>query len=210
FQALLARYSGQRVVAVGTPIANRRWGETEDLIGLFVNTLVMCTDLGGEPCFDELTARVREVVLDSHAHQDLPFEKLVEELQPQRDPSSTPLFQAMLAFHDAPPAVELGGLRIRPFRVEAAVAKFDLVLFLDRGESGLSGILEYRSELFDTTTMGRLARQFETLLGAVTTRPETPISSLELLRPGERAQVLTEWNDTVTPYPRTTPAHRLF
>ncbi|MCP4659021.1 MAG: non-ribosomal peptide synthetase, partial [bacterium] len=156
FQALLARYSGQDDVAIGSGIANRNRPEIEPLIGFFVNTLLLRTHLGGDPSFAELLDRVRELTLGAYAHQDLPFEKLVEELQPQRDLSRQPLFQVMFVLQNTPgPALRLPRLEVQPIRVDNGTAKFDLTLSLDEDESGLTGTVEYRTDLFDRTTILR-------------------------------------------------------
>src|SRR5262249_11580409 len=165
FQALLGRYSGQEDVCVGTPIANRTRAETEGLVGFFVNTLVLRGDLSGDPTFRGLLGRVRETCLGAYAHQDVPFERLVEELRPQRDPSRTPLFQVMLALdHDPAHDVSLPGLTFSASRVDTGTSKFDLSLHLTGTAEGLEGTLEYSAELFEEATAARLAGHLRALL----------------------------------------------
>ncbi|MFY9826670.1 MAG: amino acid adenylation domain-containing protein, partial [Thermoanaerobaculia bacterium] len=195
WQALLGRLAGQDDVAVGTPVANRIRSETAGLIGFFVNTLVLRGDLSGDPTFRELMGRLRAVALDAFAHQDLPFERLVEELRLERDPSRTPLFQALLVLQNAPSStLAAGGLEIRDLAVPTATAKFDLSLSLSELPEGLEGALEFSAELFDGATAARLARAFETLLAAGLADPELRLSELPLLTPGARHQLLVEWN----------------
>ncbi len=209
FQALLCRYTGQEDVPVGTPVAGRVRVELEPLIGLFVNTLVLRGDLSGDPSFRELLGRGREVALEAFAHQDAPFEKLVEELRPERNLAHTPLFQVMLILQNAPTgAVALGGLELSRLPLESGSAKLDLMLSLAEG-GGLTGQLEYRTDLFDRATMVRLLGHFEVLLRAAVAEPERRLSSLPLLTEPERRQSL-EWNDTRTVYPGgETCLHRL-
>jgi amino acid adenylation domain-containing protein len=200
FQALLHRVSGAEQLLVGTPIANRNRAETEGLIGFFVNTLVMradLEDLEGTPTFLDLLARTREATLEAHAHQDLPFEKLVEELRPERDLSHTPLFQVMLVLESLPAPPDLAGLEVAALPVDNRTAKFDLTLIAaDRPEAGLELDLEYSTDLFDAPTMGRLLTWLRTLLAGAVADPAARLSALPLLGEVERFQVLTEWNDT--------------
>lgn len=211
FQTLLSRYSGQKDVAVGSPIAGRTRPETEDLIGFFVNTLVLRTDLTGDPTFAELLARVKEMTLEAHAHQDVPFEVLVEELQPVRDLSVTPLFQVAFALQNASlPEFSLPGLNVRQVEVESGAAKFDLTLFLTEGEQGFSGTFEYNTNLFDRETIERISRHFERLIEAALEYPQKRISQLPLLSEDERRTILYEWNDTAGPFPSEVCMHELF
>ncbi|HEX8188279.1 MAG TPA: condensation domain-containing protein, partial [Pyrinomonadaceae bacterium] len=197
FQALLHRYTRQSDIVVGTPIAGRNRAEVENLIGFFVNTLVLRTDLSGDPSFRELLRRVREVTLGAFEHQDVPFEKLVEELRPERDPSHQPLFQAMLVLQNTPQeGVGFGDLRLSRLALESNVAKFDLTLGLEEGGDGLIGAFEYNTELFEAATVADLARHFERLLRAAVASPERPLSTLEMLDDEERRRLLSEWNDT--------------
>ncbi|MFD7431571.1 amino acid adenylation domain-containing protein [Streptomyces sp. NPDC059818] len=213
FQVLLAKYSMQDDIAVGSPIAGRNRAETEDLIGFFVNTLVMRTDLSGDPAFTELIDRVRDTALGAYDHQDLPFERLVEELAPDRDPSRNPLFQILFALQNVPDGHtwSLPGLDVEPFAVTLPDAKFDLSLMMSEGPAGgLRGTLEYRTDLFERDTVGRLAGHLGTLLAAVAGAPGARLSQLCMLPPAERRTSLVEWNDTAAAYPDTATLHGLF
>jgi amino acid adenylation domain-containing protein len=211
FQVLLYRYTGQDDILVGAPIANRTQAECEGLIGFFVNTLVLCTDLAGNPNFRELLRRVREVALGAYAHQDLPFERLVEELQPERDLSRNPLFQVMFDLQNAPlPALDLPDLTVQPLTVDYGTAKFDLTLSVQETAQGLNGLLEYNTDLFDEATIMRLAGHFQTLLEGITADPAQPIGTLPLLTEAERQYLLVDWNATRTDYPREMCVHQLF
>ena len=203
WQLLLSRYSGQEDICVGTPIANRNRAETEDLIGFFVNTLVLRTDLSGDPSVRELLARVREVCLGAYAHQDMPFEKLVEALQPERDLRRTPLFQTMFILQNASTAavLELPGLQLQSVGSGGEMAEFDLTLSLSESVRGVQGELSYRTELFEAQTMARLARHYEVLLRSLVGNPEQRLSELSLLTEAERQQLLVEWNETAVAYP---------
>ena len=165
FATLLSRYSGQTDVVVGAPIANRNHRETEGLIGFFVNTLPLRLDLAGDPTFAELLGQVRQVTLDGYAHQDVPFEKLVEELQPERSLSHTPLFQVALVLQNVPmEQLELPGLTFTPLELESHTAKFDLTLAFQETAQGLYGAWEYSRDLFEAATIRRMARHFQTIL----------------------------------------------
>ncbi|HVR99443.1 MAG TPA: amino acid adenylation domain-containing protein, partial [Thermoanaerobaculia bacterium] len=203
FEALLSRYSGQQDLAIGTPVAGRNRTELEGLIGFFVNTLVLRGDLTGEPTFRELLGRVRETALAAHAHQDVPFEKLVQELSPERSLAQTPLFQVMFVLQNAPvESLEIQNLRLRPVSGAGTTAKFDLELSLGEWNGGLRGAVEYATDLFDTATMDRLLVHYESLLTAAVATPELMASELPLLSPAERHQLLSEWNDTAVPASR--------
>jgi amino acid adenylation domain-containing protein len=211
FQTLLYHYTGQEDISVGTAIANRNRAEIEGLIGFFVNTLVMRADLSGQPSFQKLLKQVREVALGAYTHQDLPFEMLVEELQPERDLSHTPLFQAAFALQNAPMrTIELPGLTLTPLEADSGTAKFDLTLTMAEGPDGLRGTIEYNTDLFELATIQRMAGHFRTLLEGIVADPEQPISRLPLLMEAERHQLLVEWNNTETPYPADRCAHGLF
>ncbi|MFJ6466861.1 amino acid adenylation domain-containing protein [Streptomyces sp. NPDC091387] len=213
FQVLLAKYSMQDDIAVGSPIAGRNRAETEDLIGFFVNTLVMRTDLSGDPAFTELIDRVKDTALGAYDHQDLPFERLVEELAPDRDPSRNPLFQILFALQNVPDGHtwSLPGLEVEPFAVTLPDAKFDLSLMMSEGPAGgLRGTLEYRTDLFERDTVDRLAGHLGTLLAAVAGAPGARLSQLCMLPPAERRRSLVEWNDTAAAYPDTATLHGLF
>ena len=207
-QVLLSRYSGQEDIAIGTPIAGRTRAETEELIGFFVNTLVMRTDLSGDPGFREVLSRVREVALGAYDHQDLPFEKLVEELQPERDLSRVPLSQVFFALQNMPQeALKLPDLTLEQHKVESGKVKFDLSFFMFEEEQGLKGRLVYNADLFDDATIERMLGHLQTLLQGIVEDPDRHLSELPLLSEAERHQLLFEWNDTVTKYPRDRCVH---
>src|SRR2546429_1293221 len=211
FQTLLLRYTGQPDLVIGSPIANRTRAEIEGLIGFFVNTLALRTDLSGDPSFRQLLARVRQVALGAYAHQDVPFERVVEAVQPQRDPSRNPLFQVMFALQNAP--METLGptdLALNLLQVESGTAKFDVSLFLTEVPEGFIGELEYNTDLFDLATITRLAGHFQTLLEGIVANPEQRLSDLPLLTEAERQQVLAEWNATRVDFPQDACIHELF
>ena len=211
FQTFLYRYSGQDDIVVGTPVAGRNRRELERLIGFFVNTLVLRTDLGGNPSFEQLLNRVREVALQGYTHQDLPFEQLVEALQPTRNLSYTPLFQVMFALDDGGvPSMELLDLAVSSYSVEIVTAKFDLTLSMENTADGLVAEWEYNSDIFDETTIVRMAEHFQTLLEGIVANSKQAISELPLLTPGERQQLLVEWNKTAKDYPQEKCIHQLF
>ncbi|HOG48034.1 MAG TPA: amino acid adenylation domain-containing protein, partial [Anaerolineae bacterium] len=199
FQALLARYTGQEDVCVGSPIANRNRSEIEGLIGFFVNTLVLRTDLSGQPSFRELVRRVRQVALGAYAHQDLPFEMLVDALQPARDMSHSSLFQVMFIVQNAPvQGWELPGLALRRLEVDSGTATFDLTLSVAEGEEGLDVSAEYSSDLFDAADIARLLAHYRALLEGAVAAPERPLGELELLTAAEQRQLVV-WNDSALP-----------
>ena len=201
FDLLLSRYSGQGQVLVGTPIANRNRSETEALIGFFVNTLVLRGDLRGNPTFRELLHRVRESALGGYAHQDLPFEKLVEELQPERDMSRSPLFQVMFVLQNAPQeALELPGLRLSGVGGSGETAKFELTLGLEEREGVIVGGVEYNRDLYEEETVERMARQYERVLAAVVREVEVRVGEVAMLSEEERDQLLSQWNETRREY----------
>ena len=203
FNVLLARYSGQEDIVVGTPVANRNHVELETVIGFFVNTLVLRTNLAGDPTFRQLLARVREVSLGAFAHQDMPFEKLVEELQPDRSLGQNPLFQVSFVFQTVATGAGLDFIN--------AASAFDLTLFVgDRGEGGLGATIEYRRDLFEPDTIVRLAEHYRTLLAGVVVDPDRRLSALPLGDPDELHRILVEWNATATDYPRERSIHGLF
>lgn len=211
FYTLLQRYTNQCDIPVGTPLANRPSTETEGLIGLFVNTLVLRGNLAGNPRFSELLRRVREMCLDAYHHQEVPFEKIVEKLQPERNLSYNPLFQVMFAFQNMPgEALELPGLSVRASRTDAETTMVDLRLLLIDSTEGLQGILEYNSDLFTEITARHLVVHFQTLLGAIVANPEQRVAELNLLTEQERHLMLEEWNNTMRDYPLPLCAHTLF
>ncbi|HEY0095594.1 MAG TPA: condensation domain-containing protein, partial [Archangium sp.] len=191
FQVLLSRYSGQDDLCVGSPIAGRRHAELEGLIGFFVNTLVLRTRLDSALSFRELLARVREVTLGAYAHQDVPFEKLVEALRPARAPNRSPLFQVMFVLQNAPLPALLGpGLTLRPLEVEHRSAKFDLTLSLTETPDGFAGLLEYNTDLFEASTAARMMEHLRTLLEGALARPEQPLGALPLLTEAEHRRLV--------------------
>jgi amino acid adenylation domain-containing protein len=201
FKVLLCRYSGQDEVIVGMPIAGRHRPELEGLVGFFINTLVLRTDLSGKPSFQQVIERVRATALGAYEHQDLPFEELVDTLQPERDPGRTPLFQVMFTFENAAAMkLDLEGLQFEPLSTESATAKFDLALSMTEGERGLFGTLDYNTDLFEASTIRRMAEHFNLLLEGLTHNPDKCVLDLPLLTPSEHQQ-LVEWNETRREYP---------
>ncbi|HEV7899188.1 MAG TPA: amino acid adenylation domain-containing protein, partial [Planosporangium sp.] len=202
FQALLARYTGQDDITVGTPIAGRTRPELEPLIGFFVNTLALRTDLTGNPTFTQLLDRARDTALSAYAHQDIPFEKLVEHLNPTRDLSRTPLFDVMLGYEDATGATDasFGDLDCGGFAVAGPGARYDLVVNLAEQGTTIGGRISYRTSLFDHVTVTRLAERFVTLLAGVADAPHAMLGQLPILTAGDRRQ-LALGNDTATPVP---------
>jgi len=210
-KVLLLRYTGQEDVVVGTPIAHRNRGEVERLIGFFVNTLVLRTDLSGDPTFGELLGRVRRTSLDAYTNQDVPFEALVEELQPDRDPSHTPLFQTMFVLQNAPlNPVELAGLTLSPMPVPAGTAKFDLTLSVEESDGELGCALVYDGALFDASTAARILAHYRSLLEGVAAGADRPISELPMQPADDRRRLLQEWAGTSSSYPRDASLTALF
>ncbi|MEJ6479888.1 non-ribosomal peptide synthase/polyketide synthase [Nostoc punctiforme UO1] len=211
FDTLLYRYTGVADILVGSPIANRDRSEIEGLIGFFVNTLVMRTDLAGNPSFSELLTRVREIAMEAYSHQHLPFEMLVEALQPERDLSHTPLFQVMFTLQNAPiSTVELNQLSVSSTLIEGTTAKFDLTLSMENTATGVVGVWEYSTDLFDASTIERMTGHFVTLLESIIANPQQSISQLPLLTEVEQQQLLVEWNNTQADYPQDKCLHQLF
>ncbi|HEY2740310.1 MAG TPA: amino acid adenylation domain-containing protein, partial [Thermoanaerobaculia bacterium] len=206
WSVLLARFTGQADFTLGTVVAGRHRLEIESLIGFFVNTLVLRPDLSAAPRFTELLSRVRREALDAYAHQDLPFEKLVEDLAPERSLAHAPLFQVMFAWQNAAMSAtgavsELPGLCLAPLDLLGEVTKFDLSLTLQEAGDRIEGSLSYMRDLFDAPTIDRLAAAYSVLLAAVAADPELPVARLALLGPGERHQLVVEWNATSTDWP---------
>src|SRR5689334_3747847 len=211
FKVLLWRYTNQPDIVVGSPIANRTRAETEELIGFFVNTLVLRTDLSGNPTFAELLERVKEVALGAYDHQDLPFEKLVEELSPERDPGRNPLFQISFVLQNATRSrLELPDLTLETLDVHSGTAKFDLTLSILETRNGLKASWEYNTDLFEHARMERMTEHFEVLLEAIVAEPEKRIGELPLLTAREREQVLVHWNQTAVAYPEKQSIQQLF
>ncbi|HEU0079559.1 MAG TPA: condensation domain-containing protein, partial [Longimicrobiaceae bacterium] len=211
WQLLLSRWSGQDDVCVGTPVAGRTRVETEGLIGFFVNTLVMRADLSGDPGFAGLLRQVREAALGAYAHQDVPFERLVEELAPERSPGRSPLFQVVFSLRTLETgALRMGGAQVEPLARDAEPARFDLSLTLFDGEDGgLGGTLLFRTDLFEGATAERMLGHYANLLHALAADPSAPVAHADMLSAAERAQVLREWNDTAAALPRDRCVHEL-
>jgi amino acid adenylation domain-containing protein len=211
FKTLLYRYTHEHDISVGSPVANRNQVETEHLIGMFVNTLVMRTDVSGNPSFRELLSRVREVALGAFSHQDVPFEKLVEELQPERNLSYSPLFQVTFALQNTSmPALQFVGIELNTFQINNNTAKFDLSLDLSETEDCISGYFEYNTDLFNAETIARMSEHFQTLLEGIIANPDQCLGELPILPARERHQLLVEWNNTTVEYPQNQCIHQLF
>jgi amino acid adenylation domain-containing protein len=197
FKVMLMRYSGQKDIVVGTPIAGRTKRELEGLIGFFVNTLVLRTSLEGDPSFVELLESVREVAIGAYTHQDLPFEKLVEELQPQRDLGRDPLLQVLFVLQNIPAeGLKLPGLQLRGIPAESNTAKYDLTLMIQESNGGLTATINYSTDLYEARTMRRMLEQYETLLESIVGDPEQRISLLRVVTKEEQELMLGEWNET--------------
>jgi amino acid adenylation domain-containing protein len=211
FKTLLYRYTGQTDILVGSPVASRNSVEVESLIGLFVNVLVLRTDVSKRPSFRELLARVKSTALAAYVHQDLPFYQLVDELQPERDLSYHPLFQVMFVLQNVPiPIPQLSDVTVSFHEGDNGAAKFDLTLFMEDREQGLVATLEYNRDLFHADTIQRMLGHFQTILESIVSAPDTQITELPLLTVGERHQLLVEWNDTQKHYPHSQCIHQLF
>ncbi|HZI04421.1 MAG TPA: condensation domain-containing protein, partial [Archangium sp.] len=211
FEVVLHRYSGQDDISVGTPIAGRSRPELERLIGFFANTLVLRTRFDGHTPFRELLTRVRETALGAYAHQDVPLEKLVEELQPQRDLSRSPLFQVMFTFQNTRlPDAARAGLELGLMEVDNRTSKFDLELVLTDSAEGFRGRFEYSTDLFDERTVARLSEHLRSVLESAVSRPEQPVGDIPLLGEAEKHQLLVEWNDTHADVTLDTCFHQLF
>ena len=211
WQLLLSRYAGQEDVSVGTPIAGRTHLETEPLIGLFVNTLVLRTDLSAARTFRELLGEVRDVTLGAYQHQEVPFERLVEELAPERSLVQTPLFQVMFSLATLENGTpRLGEVKVEPLGSGGEAARFDLSLWTTQREDRIGGGLLYRTELFDDETIERMLRHLGILLEGVAARPDGRTGEVDLLSAAERAEVLEAWNDTAAAYGRGACLHEMF
>ncbi len=211
FKVLLYRYTGQEDILVGTPIANRTRSELAGLIGFFVNTLVLRTDLAGNPSFSEALKQVRKTATDAYDHQDLPFEMLVEALQPERNMSYTPLFQVMFGLdNEVLNEMDLEGIKATPQPLEFKKAKFDISLFIQVKEAGLTAHWEYNTDLFNSETIERMNGHFLALLEGIIANPSERISQLPLLTKSEQQQLLIDWNNTEVDYPVDKCIHQLF
>jgi amino acid adenylation domain-containing protein len=211
FQTLLHRYTGQDDIAVGSLIANRNRVELEGIIGFFVNTLVLRTGLSGDPRFRVLLQRVHTVTLGAYEHQDVPYEKLLEELRPPRDLSRNPLFQVLFVLHNTPQQMpELPGLSALPLEIDPGTARFDITLEFWETPTGLRGRFEYSTDLFEAATIARMAGHLQTLLEGIVADAEQRLSRLPLLSADERHRLLVEWNATTAPYPDDQCIHYIF
>jgi amino acid adenylation domain-containing protein len=208
FDVFLHRHTGQTDLVVGAPVANRTRPDLEPLIGFFVNTLILRTDVSGDPTFRELLGRVRDVALSAYAHQDVPFERIVEDLQPERDLSRNPLFQVVFAFQNTGPAGGPAPPAGSPV-LETRTAKFDITLGMGETASGMAGALEANADLFEAATVSRLADRFVALLESIAADPDRPVSSLRAMRDDELATLLDEWNRTDDDFPEAC-FHELF
>ncbi|WP_425433911.1 amino acid adenylation domain-containing protein, partial [Marininema mesophilum] len=212
YQGFLSRYTGQEDILVGSPIANRNHQEIEGLIGFFVNTLVYRADVSGNPTFRELLAQVRQKALKAYEHQDIPFEKIVEAVQPERSNSHSPIFQTSFTLQDTASrkSRDLSGKTMEPVDIHTSVAKFDLTVVMEEKAEGLWIAFEYNTDLFDGATIERMARHFENWLNEVAYHSDKTLGSLNLMAEEEKQQLLVDWNDTTVVYPRALTVHELF
>ena len=211
FQILLQHYTSRDDIVVGSPIAGRERRETEDLIGVFINIVVLRSDLSGNPTLHEMLRRTRETVNEAFAHHDLPFEKLVEALKPERDRGRTPFFQILFEFRNVPrDSIRLPDLEIRASRFDPGVARFDLSVDIFEEDGDLWYAFDYSTDVFDATRIEWMANHYRTLLEAAVKDPEMRIASLPLLTQTERQEILVDWNDTRFDYPRDRCIHELF
>ena len=211
FSALLSRYSNETDIVVGSPIANREQNEIANLIGFFVNTLVLRSDLSGNPSFITLLEQSKLTLLEAYAHQQVPFEQLVERVRPERSLSHSPLFQIMLVLqNNEQGTLELPGLTFSPVEQSGGIAKYDLTLEVTEDAQGLQLDWEYNTGLFEAATIARLAQHFERLLESLLKTPETSVFDVDLLSDAERQQLLVEWNNTQADYPHERCIHELF
>jgi len=211
FQTLLAKYTGQNDIVIGSPIAGRNRAESEDLIGFFVNTLVLRTNFAGEPTFSDILQRVREVALGAYANQDLPFERLVEMLQPDRSSTQSALVRIMFALQNSDwENFRIGNVTAQMVELPSTSAKFDLTFVIKQSPSGFGAAVEYNTDLYEKAAIERLLRSFQNLLKAIADQPHQKIASLPLLSDVERRQILVEWNATERPFPADKGVHEIF
>jgi amino acid adenylation domain-containing protein len=211
FAALLARQSNQHDLVIGSPVASRSRAELEPLVGFFVNTLALRVDASGDPAFRTLLSRVRETALGGYAHQNLPFDRLVDELQPARDLSRNPLFQVMFALQNAPvSAIALPGITVTPIDIERSTAQFDIVLDMWPQHDGLLGVLEFSTALFDHSTVARMIDQYRTILTGIVADPDATLSRLPMLGDSERRTLLDGFNSRRAQFPVNSTLHELF
>jgi amino acid adenylation domain-containing protein len=210
FQTLLHRYTGSQDILVGTPVSGRQYTEIEGLIGFFVNTLVMRGNLSGNPSFRILLGRTRDVALEAYAHQNLPFEKLVQQLHPQRNMSHAPVFQVLFGLQNEPETpLELTGLDLTPIALHTGTSKFDLSVFVKEHSGALELIVEFSTDLFEVGTVRRLLGHYQTLLEGIISNPDENPSRLPLMTESQRHEILVEWNRTETKYPKDRCLHEL-
>ncbi|PEM67651.1 non-ribosomal peptide synthetase [Bacillus pseudomycoides] len=210
FKLLLSRYSNQNDILVGTPIANRSHKELEGIIGFFANTLILRTDVSWELTFRELLERIQKVCLDAYSHQDLPFEKIVEELAPERDLNKNPLFQVMFNFYEAPDQIAFKGLQTNFIDFDNKTAKFDLQMEFVEKDEGLYGILEYNTDLFHKETIDRMIGHYQKLTEVIVRNPDLSIKDISFLLEEEENLLLDEWNETISTYSDEKCLHQLF
>jgi len=211
YQLLLSRYTGVEDVIVGTDVANRNRLETEPLIGFFVNQLALRSNLGGDPTFRELLSRVRQVTLEAFAHQDLPFDQLVEVLQPERNLGRTPIYQVMFALQNATlQAQQLPGLTLSPLEVHSATAKNEVILSMSETPESLHGVLEYNTDLFEPETISRMLAHYQNLLESAVADRNQRLSNMRMLGESERDQLLVQWNETRVDFPQGPCFDQLF
>ncbi|MDN3658659.1 amino acid adenylation domain-containing protein [Ferruginibacter paludis] len=211
FYTLLHRFSGQDDILVGAPVANRNLPELEHLIGVFINTIVLRINLSGDPGFRELIKRVRDVSLEAYAHQDLPFEQLVEELKPKRDLSRTPVFQVVFNMQNSPmPELEIPGIEMKFLEINRGVSQFDLTFMLSKSKGKYHGTVEYNNDLFKPATVTRMFQSFQMLLESAITQPDCPISRLPIVTKEELHRLVYELNLTSLDYPHNKCVHQLF
>ncbi|AFY74910.1 amino acid adenylation enzyme/thioester reductase family protein [Synechococcus sp. PCC 7502] len=211
FGILLSRYSHQENIVIGSPIANRNRQETEKLIGFFANTLALKISIKNNPSFKELLKSVKEVCLDAYSHQDLPYEKLVEELKPERSLSHAPVFQVMFILQNTPQeTLTLPDLTLQSIELKSQTSKFDISLSLTESRAGIMGTWEYNTDLFDDTTIEGMSSHFQVLLAGIIAEPDLQVKKLPILTEQEKHQLLIEWNDTSKEYPHDKCIHQLF
>jgi natural product biosynthesis luciferase-like monooxygenase protein/amino acid adenylation domain-containing protein len=212
FQVLLSRYTGQQDIVIGSDIANRNISATQSLIGFFVNQIVLRVDVSDNPAFLELLQRVRETALEAYANQDLPFEKLVEAIQPERHLNRAPIFQTKFLLQNTPQDAELSlrGITLHPFNFEIEAATFDLLLSMFDTEQGIRGTFEYNTDLFESDTIDRVGQHFNRLLESVVANPHQRVADISFLSDEEQQKLLVEWNDTRAEYPKDKCIHELF
>ena len=211
FKILLQKYTGQHDICVGSPIANRTREEVEGLIGFFVNTLVLRSEVNPELTFDDFLGRVKATMLEAYENQDMPFEKVVEILEPERNLSYSPLVQVMLVLQNTPVEQQNSSrLNIEHVGVESAVSKFDITIYITETLNGLFGSIEYNTDLFESGTIERMAKHFVVLIEQVVDNSRKQIKDLEILTSAEKHQLLVDWNDTKVNYPKEKCIHQLF